>query len=90
MGGFVKEHATDIDSNKDGELTFEEFVVHLRPMFTKQDRNQDGKLAPDEWRDLAPDSPDQPPRRNRGEPENPRPRGGDPSGSAAPRTDPRP
>jgi hypothetical protein len=93
MGGFIKEHAADIDSNKDATLTFEEFSAHLRPMFEKQDRNRDGKLTPDEWRDLPQGDVDQPPRGNRdGSAERgqrpPRPEGG--ADTSKPRRDPKP
>jgi Ca2+-binding EF-hand superfamily protein len=73
MGGFVKEHAAQIDVNGDGIITFEEFLAHLRPMFEKQDLNHDGKLTPEEWRDL-PENPNQEPSQKRKE----RPQGNNP------------
>jgi hypothetical protein len=90
MGGFVKEHATDIDANKDGVLTFEEFTAHLRPMFQKQDRNRDGVLTPEEWQTAPSNGSDQPPPRGRGDSPGAPPRPGDGSDSAKPRRDPRP
>jgi hypothetical protein len=90
MGGFIKEHAADIDVNKDGVLTFEEFSAHLRPMFDKQDRNRDGKLTPDEWRDLPAAGAEQPPPRNRPDPPGKNPRAEGAADSQKPRREPRP
>ncbi len=91
MGGFIKEHAADIDANRDGVLTFEEFSAHVRPMFEKQDRNRDGKLTPDEWRDLPAGSAEQPPPpRNRTSPPGPTSRAEGGPDSAKPRREARP
>lgn len=89
MGGFIKEHAADIDSNKDGTVTFEEFSTHVRPMFEKQDRNRDGKLTTDEWRDLPPGDATPPPQANRPDPPDRPRRPGEGSNGQKPRIDPK-
>jgi hypothetical protein len=56
MGGFVKEHPDKLDADGDGFITEAEFLREVRRMFDKMDLHQDGKLTPDEWRDLPPQS----------------------------------
>jgi hypothetical protein len=52
LGGFAKEHFEKMDSEKAGFLTEAVFQRELRRMFEKMDVNRDGKLTPEEWRDL--------------------------------------
>lgn len=62
LGGFVKEHSDKMDGEKAGFLTEAGFLREMRRMFEKMDRNRDGKLTPDEWRDLPVGEPSSPPR----------------------------
>lgn len=48
MGGFLKGHSKEIDRNGDGVLTKIEAVGNAERMFAKVDRNEDGKLSPEE------------------------------------------
>jgi Ca2+-binding EF-hand superfamily protein len=40
-----------MDTNRDGHLQRAEFVQEVMRMFDKQDRNRDGVLSAEEWRD---------------------------------------
>jgi hypothetical protein len=48
MGGFVKQHARELDADIDGVITREELQSVALRMFDKADPNRDGKLAPNE------------------------------------------
>jgi len=48
MGGFVKQHAHEIDADGDGAITKNELQGVALRMFDKADPNRDGKLTPDE------------------------------------------
>lgn len=48
MGGFLKGHFKEIDRNGDGILTRTEAVGNAERMFAKMDRNEDGKILPEE------------------------------------------
>jgi len=48
MGGFVKQHAKELDANGDGVITREELLNTALRMFDKADANHDGRLTPDE------------------------------------------
>jgi Ca2+-binding EF-hand superfamily protein len=48
MGGFVKQHAQEIDADGDGAITGGELQGIALRMFDKADPNRDGKLASDE------------------------------------------
>ena len=48
MGGFVKQHAQEIDADGDGAITKDELQSIALRMFDKADPNRDGKLSPDE------------------------------------------
>lgn len=48
IGGFVKQHAKELDTNGDGKLVEKEITDSVMRMFNKQDRNQDGKLSREE------------------------------------------
>ena len=61
MGGFVKEHPDKLDADGDGFINEAEFLREVRRMFDKMDLNHDGKLSPDEWRDLPPPNAVTPP-----------------------------
>lgn len=52
LGGFAKEHFDKMDPEHSGALTEAAFQRELRRMFERMDLNRDGKLTPDEWRDL--------------------------------------
>jgi hypothetical protein len=62
LGGFVKEHFEKMDVEKTGFLTEAGFLREMRRMFEKMDRNRDGKLSPEEWRDLPAGESANPPR----------------------------
>jgi Ca2+-binding EF-hand superfamily protein len=59
------------DKNGDGVLTIDELPDRLHPLFTRGDANHDGKLTPDEIRQLA---------AHTGAPNGPRPHGGGANG----------
>lgn len=48
VGGFMKVHAKELDQNQDGKVTESETIDTMMRMFSKQDRNSDGKLSGDE------------------------------------------
>ena len=48
MGGFLKGHSKEIDHDGDGILTRTEAVGNAKRMFAKMDRNEDGKISPEE------------------------------------------
>jgi len=48
VGGFMKVHAKELDQNQDGKVTEAETIETMMRMFSKQDRNSDGKLSGDE------------------------------------------
>jgi hypothetical protein len=48
MGGWVQQHAKEIDENGDGGITREELMTVALRMFDKADRNRDGRLAGEE------------------------------------------
>jgi len=48
MGGFVKQHAQEIDADSDGAITKDELQSIALRMFDKADPNRDGTLSPDE------------------------------------------
>lgn len=69
MGGFVKQHAKELDTNDDGTITEEELLANAMRMFEKTDKNHDGKLTPDEltlppgYKPTPPDGSQQPSKR---------------------------
>jgi hypothetical protein len=48
MGGFLRQHAKEIDADGDGVILPAELEATAERMFTKTDTNHDGCLAPDE------------------------------------------
>jgi hypothetical protein len=48
MGGFVKQHASELDVDGDGFITLKEMQATATRMFDKTDANHDGKLSPEE------------------------------------------
>ncbi len=48
MGGFVKQHASELDMDNDGFITLKEMQATATRMFDKTDANHDGKLSPEE------------------------------------------
>lgn len=51
MGGFIKLHAGELDSNGDGTITKQEMLEETGRLFDKSDKNKDGKVdAQDESR----------------------------------------
>ena len=48
MGGFLRQHAKEIDTDGDGVLLPAELEATAERMFTKTDANHDSRLAPDE------------------------------------------
>jgi len=48
MGGFVKQHAEEIDGDHDGVITKAELMANATRMFDRTDANHDGKLSPEE------------------------------------------
>jgi hypothetical protein len=48
MGGFLKGHSQEIDRDGDGVLTRTEAIGNAERMFAKMDRNDDGKITPEE------------------------------------------
>jgi len=48
MGGFVKQHADELDADGDGAITKDELASAVLRMFDKADKNRDGKLAGEE------------------------------------------
>lgn len=44
MGGFIKLHATELDSNSDGIISLEEMLNESGRMFDKSDKNRDGMV----------------------------------------------
>ncbi len=48
MGGFLRQHAKEVDADGDGVILPAELDATAGRMFTKTDLNHDGRLAPDE------------------------------------------
>ncbi|VGO23393.1 SUMF1/EgtB/PvdO family nonheme iron enzyme [Pontiella sulfatireligans] len=44
MGGFIKLHAEELDSNSDGTITQKEMLDETAKLFDKSDKNRDGKV----------------------------------------------
>lgn len=57
MGGFVKQHANEIDANGDGVISRDELRATATRMFDRADRNHDGTLTADELNAPAPPRP---------------------------------
>ncbi|MBS1797044.1 MAG: YHYH protein [Acidobacteria bacterium] len=54
MGGFVRQHAKELDANSDSSITKEELLAVVTRMFDKADRDGDGKLSKEETKDAQP------------------------------------
>lgn len=50
LGGFVKEHAAELDRNQDGGISREEMIETFGRFFERQDGNADKRLTPDEYK----------------------------------------
>ena len=48
MGGFVKQHAREVDADGDGVIILSELETVALRMFDKADANRDGKLSGEE------------------------------------------
>ena len=48
LAGFVTQHAKEVDANSNGVITKDELLTTAKRMFSRADRNQDGKLTADE------------------------------------------
>ena len=62
LGGFVKEHALELDRNQDGGISREELTGLFAKFFGEADKNGDQKLTRDEYKiegGVAPRFPDQ-------------------------------
>ncbi len=44
MGGFIKLHAKELDSNRDNTITRSEMLAETRKLFDKSDKNRDGMV----------------------------------------------
>jgi gluconolactonase len=51
MGGFIKLHAKELDSNGNGIITSKELLTETRRLFDKSDKNRDGKVNNADKRD---------------------------------------
>ena len=49
LGGFVKQHAQELDANSDDQISQEELNQTITRMFDKADRNQNGEIDPEEF-----------------------------------------
>ncbi len=49
LGGFVKQHAHELDANNDTSITRQELMALPLRMFQKADANSDGRVTPDEF-----------------------------------------
>ncbi|VGO15239.1 Gluconolactonase [Pontiella desulfatans] len=56
MGGFIKLHAEELDSNGDGTITEMEMMGETAKLFDKSDKNKDGKVDSQDESRLAPQS----------------------------------
>lgn len=62
MGGFVKQHSSEIDANADGQITLDELLSLASELFDKSDRERSGRIvanpaiAPSNNPDYAPPS----------------------------------
>ena len=48
LAGFVTQHSKEIDANADGIITKDELIAVCKRMFSRADRNNDGKLTANE------------------------------------------
>ena len=60
MGGFVQQHAKEIDADGDGGITRDALLAVALRMFDKADQNRDARLSGDEL--TAPATPPPPAR----------------------------
>lgn len=54
LGGFVKQHRDEIDSNSDSAITKDELLNVVMRMFSRADKDGDGKLSKEETKDSTP------------------------------------